>query len=125
MSDIPFYLKSYDPDILRSLTVTDIDVEKGIFKYNILFYDPTDDDFDHKSDETGLVLKKASGMGTFRYSPGLSEEEAQTEDDLYPEVEWISFGELAVSDEIRAGVFEEIDMKVSAECTKESEGERE
>ena len=61
MSEIPFYLKEYDPDILKSLIVEKVDHDKGTFDYKIEYYDPTDDNPEHKCDETGLVLKKGTG----------------------------------------------------------------
>ena len=106
---MPFYLRKYDPDILQSLTVEHVDKEKGTFRYRIVFYDPTDDDPDHPRDETGLVKKTATGIGTFTFIPGLSPEEAEEEDDTYPELESVSYGGLDVSPEMAQYVWEEID----------------
>ena len=100
MSEIPFYLKKYDPDILKRLIVGNVNYDKGTFDYEIEYYDPTDDNPKHKRDENGLVLKKGTGKGTFAWTPGLPESEAENEEDLYPTIDWIDFKGLAVSDEI-------------------------
>jgi hypothetical protein len=104
--ETPSYLKTFNPDILQSIKVGNIDIEKGTFAFEIVFYDPTDDL--HTPDETGLVKKSATGTGEFRWEEGLSESEADTEDDMYPEIEWITFAGVAVSDEMWTNVHDEI-----------------
>ena len=104
--ETPNYLQNYDPDVLQSIKVRDIDIEKGTFTFDITFYDPTDDL--HTPDETGLVKKSATGTGKFLWEEGLKKSEAETEDDMYPEIDWITFAGVAVSDEMWTNVHDEI-----------------
>ncbi len=110
MSNIPFYLRKYDADILKSISVIDVDKNKGLFKYKIVFYDPTDDV--NVADGTGLVKKSATGIGSFSWVQG--DKEAENEDDKYPEIENISFGGLAVSDGMWVDVCQELEDAITS-----------
>ena len=107
---IPFYLQEYDPQILEELKFENIiDFKEGTFRFTIIFVDPTDDGPEHGYDETGIVKRIATLTGTFLWSPGMKPEEAECEDDIYPEIEKISFNGIDVSEEIWIDVHEEID----------------
>lgn len=103
--EIPNYLQTYDPNILLDLKVLSVNTDDATFKYQITFYDPTDDIHMDARDESGLVKKTATGYGSYEWSRGLPE-------DMEPEIENIFFDGLAVSDEMWLDVHEEIYSKL-------------
>ncbi len=105
--EIPNYLKKYDEKILQNLKILSVDVVQGTFKYQIEYHDPTDHINRVLADGTRLDKKSAVYSGTFTLEEGMISDESE-DFDLEPEIKGISFGGLAVSNDMWMDVHDEI-----------------